>query len=288
MDSRSGLATAVAYLALSACAGPRLVRTEGYCAPPGGALLPIPSEPPRPGASDAARIAALLGVSRVLEERPRSETARLLALERMELARVAIEETAAELECERERADQAAEALSRAKMNQAQALTIGSIGAAALTSIASTFLATRNASAEAQDSVAIGGGVVTAGLAIMSLYVHPTVPLRTPRNLLAPLWKGPEPPQEYPAIVWTYLARREFSNDRQRSIREHLVDRWRRETGLDQAPALARLLFGAGGDYDVDALRARAELLDEVEAEVHLESQALASFAAVMFAEPGG
>jgi hypothetical protein len=288
MDSRSGLATAIACLALTACAGPQLVRAEGYCAPPSGTVVPIPSEPLRPAASGPEQIAALLGVSSALQEHPRTQTGRLLALERIELARLAIAATAAELKCEQERAKQAAEALSRVKANQAQALTIGSIGAAALTSIASTFLSTRNASAEAQDSVAIGGGAVTAGLAVASLYAHPTVPFRTSRNLLAPLWTGPELPQLYPAIVWTYLARPEFSNDHQRSIREHLVDRWRRETGLDRDAALARLLFGSGGDYDVDLLRSRAELLGEVEAEVQLESQDLASFAAAMFAEPGG
>ncbi|MCL2449793.1 MAG: hypothetical protein FWD17_12670 [Polyangiaceae bacterium] len=287
MDCRFGLATALACLAPTACAGPQLVRAEGYCAPPSGALVTIPSEPAKPSASYAERIAALLGASPAFEERPRTESGRLLALERIELARLAIAATGAELECEQDRAEQAAEALQRVKDNQAQALTIGSIGVAAMTSVASALLATRNASAAAQDSVAIGGGVVTAGLALGSLYVHPTVPLQTPRNLLAPLWIGPEPPQVYPTIVWTYLTRPEFSNDRQRSIREHLVDRWRRETGLGEDAGLARLLFGSGGDYDIDALRARVELLGEVEAEVHLESQDLASFAAAMFAEPG-
>jgi len=125
------------------------------------------------------------------------------------------------------------------------------------------------------------------GLALASLYAHPRIAFHTPRNLLAPLWTGPEPSPLYPTLVWTYLSRSEFSNDRQRSIREHLVERWRREGGLEDA-SLAALLFGSGGDYDVDALRKRAELLDEVAAEVHLASQDLASLAALLFAESAG
>ena len=126
---------------------------------------------------------------------------------------------------------------------------------------------------------------VTAVLAVASLYVHPRIPFHTPRNLLAPLWTGPEPSPLYPPLVWQYLSRPEFSNDRQRSIREHLVERWRHETGLDHDALLAALLFGGGGDYDVEALRKRAELLAEVAAEVQLASQDLASLAAVLFAE---
>jgi hypothetical protein len=287
MDTRLGLAAYAAVFALSACAAPPLVRAEGYCAPPTGITLPLPSEPPPPAdASEAQRMAALVGLTGVLAERPRSEASPLVAVERIELARLAIAATAAELECERERAEEAADALSRAKSSQAQALTIGSIGAATVTSIASVFLSTGNASNVAQDSVAIGGGAVTAGLGLASIYVHPSVPFHTTRNLLAPLWIEPGWSPLYPPLVWAYLSRPEFSNDRRRSIREHLIERWRREAGLDRDASLARLLFGSGGEYDVHALRTRAELLDEAAAEVHLESQDLASLAAVLFAGP--
>ncbi len=277
-------AAAVAFsLSLSACASPHLVRGAGFCAPPVQTSLPTPPEPPPPaGAPEVEQIAALVGLRSVLGERPRSEGSRLLALERMELARLEIAATGAELECERERAEQAADAVSRTKSGQAEALTIASILAGAATSSASVLLSTRNASEVTQDAVAIGGGAVTAGLALGSLWVHPTVPLRTPRNLLAPLWEAADPSGLYPPLVWAYLSHPEFSNDRRQSIRDHLVERWRREGGLDRDTSTARLLFGAGGDYDVDALRTRAQLLDEVLAEVHLESQDLASLAAAL------
>jgi hypothetical protein len=270
-----GAAAAVALLALAACAGPSRLRSPGYCAPPTADHLSIPSERPSPNASDEERIAALIGLSAALREEPRSEGSRLLVLERVEAARLAVAAIAAELDCERQRATQAADTLSRSMATEAQALTIASIGAAAATSIVSVLLSTKNASAETQDSVAIAGGAVTAGLALGSFYVHPTLDFRTPRNLLEPLWSGAESSPLYPAFVWAYLTRPEFSNDRQNSIRTHLVDRWRHE--VDLGGALAALLFGSGGAYDVDALRTRAALLDEVAGEVKLENQDLAS-----------
>jgi hypothetical protein len=229
------------------------------------------------------RTASLLGLRAVLKEQPRSEAARVRALERMELGRLAVAATAAELECERERTAQAADVLSHAESTQANALTIASIGAAAATTIASVLLSTGSASTPTQDAVAIGGGGATAGLAFASLYVHPSVSFRTSRNLLAPLWTGLAMPALYSPLVWTYLTRPEFSNDGRRSIREHLVERWRSEIHLDRNASLAALLFGTGGEYDVDALRARAELLEEVAAEVRLESQDLSSLATVLF-----
>ena len=243
----------------------------------------FPSERAGPFASDEERIAALLGLRAPPQDEPRSEAERLLAVERVESARLAVAATAAELECERQRAVQAADVLSRIMSTETQALTIASIGAAAATSIASVFLSTKNASAETQDAVAIGGGGVTAGLAIGSFFVHPTIAFQTPRNLLEPLWSGPPSTPLYPPLVWAYLALPEFSNDRQKPIRAHLVDRWRRE--VDLRGPLAALLLGSGGAYDVDALRTRAELLDEVAGEVNLENQDLASVGAVLFAQ---
>jgi hypothetical protein len=285
VSARRKILAAAAAVVLAACSGPNRLRAPGYCAPPMADRLSIPSERPSPSASDEERIAALVGLSATLHEEPRSEASRLLALERLEAARLAVAATAAELDCERQRATQAADALSRSMSTEAQALTIASIGAAAATSIASVFLSTKNARAETQESVAIAGGGVTAGLAVGSFYVHPTVDFQTPRNLLEPLWSGPASSRLYPPLVWAYLALPEFSNDRQKSIRAHLVDRWRRE--VDLGGTLAALLFGSGGDYDVDALRTRAALLDEVAGEVNLENQDLASAFALFFGDPG-
>ena len=83
----------------------------------------------------------------------------------------------------------------------------------------------------------------------------------------------------YPPLVWSYLTRREFSNNQREPIREKIKARWRRFEQVDD-PTAAALLFGKGGSYDADALRTRAAMLDEVRAEVELCHQDLLAFVA--------
>jgi hypothetical protein len=291
MDSCLGLAAMTAGLALTACATssavfyrPQLEREESYCTPPPGMIFALQSEPPPPeGAAENERIAALVGLRAVLNEHPRSEKSRLLALERMERARLAIDATAAELQCLRDLTEHAAEVLNRTTSGLTQALTISSIAAGAATSIAAVFLATHNASASVQEGVAIGGGAVTAGLAVASPYVPGHVPFHTPRNLLEPIWTGPESTPFYPPVVWMYLTRPEFSSDRRQSTREHFVEQWRHEADLDRDPSLTLLLFGSGGDYDLHALRTREKFLESLTAAVALESQELSELATALY-----
>jgi hypothetical protein len=80
-------------------------------------------------------------------------------------------------------------------------------------------------------------------------------------------------------VVWAYLSRREFSNEQRASIRDKIVERWHRYQGLEQEPDDTSALFGAGGRYDADLLQTRAQMLDEVRAEVDLLSQDLESLA---------
>ena len=263
------------------CATPHAVGAGGYCAPPTEASFAFASDP-APGATAGReeRTAALLGLRGALAEGVRSDPARLRALERIEFARLAIRATSAELACESERAKQAADAVARAQASDVQGLTIASIGASAVTAIAGVLLSTHNTSASSQDAVAIGGGGLTAGLALASLGVHPRVAFTHARNLLADVWLGPPTSSLYPAFVWAYLSRPEFSNDGQHAIRERIVQRWRGLDGLADDPSLAPLVFGPGGSYDAETLRLRAAMLSEIAAEVELSSQDVAALAA--------
>jgi hypothetical protein len=227
-------------------------------------------------------VAALLGLSGLTADpASRSLDTRVQIVERVELANLAIGATSAELDCEGERAEQAAEYLTRAQTGSVQGLTIGSVAAATLTGIAGVLLSTRGASAFAQDTTAISGGTVTAGLGVASLYVHPHASFEHRRNLLADVWLGPTASATFPPIVWTYLTRPAFSNSQRQAIRQRIVTRWKQFQQVED-PATAAMLFGSGGSYDVDALRCRAAMLDEVKAEVELARQDLSAFAATL------
>ncbi len=279
--------TVTLALALAGCATPRAAGPGAYCAPPTQASFAFDPDPSPPAqVAREERTAALLGLRDAFGESGasgqslRADPDRVRVLERIELARLAVGSTAAELACESERAKQAADAVARAQGGDVQRLTIASIGASAATAIAGVLLSTREASAASQDAVAIGGGAVTASLALASLVVHPGVHFAHARNLLAEIWLGPASSSLYPPFVWAYLSRPEFSNDGQRAIRERIVERWRVFEGLGDDPALVLLVFGGGGHYDADTLRMRARMLDEIAAEVALASQDVAALAA--------
>jgi hypothetical protein len=248
---------------------------------------PMPfSEDERPPASAPReeQMAALLGVRALYATPPasRSVEARQVAIERVFLAELAIAATTAELDCESERADQAAAFILRQKSTEVQWLTLGSIAAATLTGIAGVFLSTKDASDGAQLGVAAGGGALTAGLGVSTLYVAPHIAFEHRRRLLGDVWRGPIVTDTYPSIVWAYLTRGEFSNDQRGSIREKIVSRWTRFDAIAHDPEATALLFGTGGTYDAETLRTRAAMLDQVKAEVALENQDLAALAAAL------
>ncbi len=273
------------------CAGVLLVGTlqgcatatvrGGYCAPPTPAALSVAPDPlPPDGASREEHVAALVGLSGMTREGvSRSNDARARVVERVQLASLAIGATSAELDCESERAEQAADYLGRAQTSSVQGLTVASIAAATFTSIAGVFLSTGGASALAQDATAVSGGTVTAGLGLASFFVHRRTNYEHLRNLLADVWAGPATSAMYPPVIWTYLTRAAFSNSGREPIRDRIVARWRQFQQVEDG-ATAAMLFGSGGSYDVDALRLRAAMLDEVKAEVELARQDLAALAA--------
>lgn len=272
--------------ASSGCAATARFGEAGFCAPPSQRLVAFDADPPPPAdAPRVERIAALLGLRDALATtragEPAPVEARLRALDRIVLARIAIASIAAELDCEGERAEQAAAYLEGREDRTQRVLTIASIVTGAATGVASAVLSSTEASSRAEIGVAIGGGAVGAGLGLASLWVHPTMDYRHPRNLLAEVWTGPRASSVYPPIVWAYLTHPEFPTTGGSSIRENVLRRWRDFGALDGDTTI---LFGAGGTYDHEALRARAGMLDQVRAEVSLLDQEVAELGAVLLA----
>jgi hypothetical protein len=266
-----------------ACA-PHALPAGGYCAPPVPVTAAFEEDQAPPGAGRIERLAALLGLRAALPNKASpapSEGAppvdsQVHVLARIETARVNVAAISAELACEEERTQQAADYLARHESDAVQQLTVASVLVAAATSVASVFLSTSGAKAAPQDAVAIGGAALTVGLGLGSLYVHPKIEFTHPRNLLADIWYGPAASTSYPPVLWAYLTRPEFSNHGTRSIRESIVARWRAFETVENDPTVVALLFGDGGKYDAATLRARSAMLGQVRAEVDLENQELA------------
>lgn len=283
MATGVGILRATLFLGLLAgCAPPAVVVGSGYCAPPRRVSPVVPEAMPPSGSSREEFMAALIGLRSALHADDHDENERILALERVGEAKLAVASTAAELDCEAKRAGQAADLLAHRQQNTVQALTIASIVSAAATGVASVFASTTNGSAWTQNGIAIGGAAVTSGFGVASLYVQPTIHFEHPDNMLADILNGPLQSATYPPVIWGYLSTPEFSNDQRAPIRVKLVERWRHFHGLGDDPRVMSLLFGQGGNYDLDTLRIRAAMLEQIRAEVELADQEIAVLVALM------
>jgi hypothetical protein len=295
-------------LALASCAGvhhaPRLLVAAGYCDPP----LPYRYDPafaPQPDlataltpallaryprrnllAANAVGILPQLQVLLSLEEAarqhpgPATELAVLRQRQRI-AAQVALVSTtvasvAAELDCEGERADQVAGYLNEQDNRRTQRLNVLSISTGAASGIGTTVIENK----PGQYAFGIGGGLLAAGLGLLTLTGNHTAEFDHPRNLLAEVW-GEKPTSElFPPSVWYMLTEPAFSNSGQSALAHNTRQRWEHYGQLahpesKKGQQLAALLFGKGGQYSADQLTVRANMLNELQAAVRLLNQEL-------------
>ncbi len=299
-------------LALAGCAGSRsatrLQVASGYCDPP----LPYRYDPafaPQPNfeaaltpallarfprrnllTANAAGILPLLKELLVLEEtaswpqprrqQPAADLAVLRQRQRI-LAQVALVSTtvasvAAELDCEGERADQVAGYLNEQDDHRTQRLNVLSIGIGAASGIGTTVLENK----AAQYSFGIGGGLLAAGLGLLTLTGGHTAEFAHPRNLLADVWAEKPTSELFPPSVWYMLTEPAFSNSGQTALAHNTRQRWQHYRQLARPESkgskqLTALLFGAGGQYSADQLTVRANMLNELQSAVRLLNQEL-------------
>jgi hypothetical protein len=74
----------------------------------------------------------------------------------------------------------------------------------------------------------IGGGLLTAGLGLLTLSSHRTVKFVHPRNLLADVWREAPASAVYPPGVWYLLTEKTFSNRGENSVAHNTRLRWQR------------------------------------------------------------
>lgn len=279
------------------------------CGPPPGILQTIspPSQGDSPTPEEAApsvpagfspqalEIAEIIGIRDLLVQMPLLETevsrgaegatlrllwARQQLSDRMLLALFEVKRTAAETDCEEERADQLADRLHDKLDTRVRYQTLIAIVGDALVGILSggLELAAYNTAAAAG---AIAGGVIATGFGSAALFGRgEQVDFRHERNLLKDVWEGPQRSLLFPESVWRFLNRPLKDDPAGRSLRETLIARWRRHGRLDDPGSEAErrriaLFFGEGGTYEIDDLRDRAAMLDLLESDINLMSHDL-------------
>jgi hypothetical protein len=294
-------------LALAGCATrppSRLNVAAGYCDPPlpyrynpafapqadfAGALTPaLLARYPRRNllTANAAGLLPALSTLLSLEATARQQpgpTAELAVLrqrqrigDQVALVSTAVASLAAELDCEGERADQVAGYLKGQDDRRTQRLNVLSISIGAASGIGTTVIDNKGA----QYAFGIGGGLLAAGLGLLTLTGGHSTEFTHPRNLLADVWAEKPASDVFPPSVWYMLTEPAFSNGGQTALAHNTRRRWEHYGQLahpnsKKGQALAALLFGAGGQYTADQLTVRANMLNELQSAVRLLNQEL-------------
>jgi hypothetical protein len=302
-------------LTLASCAGTRsasqLRVPSGYCDPPlpyryDAAFAPRPdfeaaltpallARYPRRNLLTANAVGilphlqALLALEAQARQQPGPATEvavlrqRQQILAQLALVSTSIASVAAELDCEGERADQVAGYLNQQDNHRTQRLNVLSISIGAVSGIGTTVIDNK----PGQYALGIGGGLLAAGLGLLTLHGGSKVEFTHPRNLLAEVWAEKTTSVLFPPSVWYMLTNPAFSNGGQTTLAHNTRQRWQHYGQLahpdsPKGQQLAALLFGTGGQYSADQLTVRANMLNELQSAVRLLNQELQGLLAVI------
>ncbi|HEY6880511.1 MAG TPA: hypothetical protein VI299_20950 [Polyangiales bacterium] len=120
------------------------------------------------------------------------------------------------------------------------------------------------------------GGVVGAGLGAAA-FVKQTVRMRYAHdhNLLAPVEEGIDRAELYPRFVFRLLTTPGVDG---RAPRDRLLTRWRElieELPIEERGDAERMLYGAGGVYDLQRMSLRERMYDALESELNAQARDL-------------
>lgn len=187
----------------------------------------------------------------------------------------------AELVCERDRADQVADRMDEVDASLVKRLTLASIVIGGIAAVVSGGIGLAGGSDAANNAATLAGGVVASVFGGAALFAASKQQFTHERNLLGELWQDPQPSSVFSPAIWRFLQERR--TDRSRTIREEILQAWRQQGRLGEPGSSGEeerrtLVFGKGGMYTSTDLRARASMLETLEAHVQLLSEELEVF----------
>jgi hypothetical protein len=187
----------------------------------------------------------------------------------------------AELVCERDRADQIADRMDEVDASLVKRLTLASIVIGGVAAVISGGIGLAGGSDAANNAATLGGGVVASLFGGTALFAASKQQFTHERNLLGELWQDPGQTSIFSPTIWRFLQKHRA--DGSRTIREEILQAWRQqgrlgEPGSSGEQQRSALVFGQGGMYTSTDLRARASMLETLEAHVQLLSEELEVF----------
>lgn len=201
---------------------------------------------------------------------------------RIDNSSLEISSVAGEIDCEEERTGQVADFLSQKENETESRLTVASIIAGAAGAIGTGLLL--NSENNSDDYVQIAAGVAEAAMGMLILLNKRHISFTHTHNPLRDIWNGNETSQSFPASVWYYLSYYDPQKPDKHSYRYQIISGWMdfgqiataRSSGKRE---LVDLYFGDGGNYTVNQLQNRANMLDQLESRIKLMKQDLRELA---------
>jgi uncharacterized membrane protein YeaQ/YmgE (transglycosylase-associated protein family) len=199
--------------------------------------------------------------------------------QRLNISSLEISAVASEMDCEEERADQIATYLKGKEDDAESKLTVGTIVVGAVGAITAGILLANGDAGSTPEFIGIGAGLTEATLGVMILLNKRKIEFYHSRNALKDIWFAPETSTIFPQSVWYYLTY-EKPDGSIKSIQKQLVDKWLgfgqiADTKEKNKEKVYSLFFGEGGKYKADQLANRANMHDQIEAQINLMKQDL-------------
>lgn len=190
-------------------------------------------------------------------------------------ASISVSAIASELDCEEERADQIAAYLKAKEDNTEKKLTVAAIVVGATGAVLTSAFLNRGATPE---YIGISTAFTEAVLGVLILLNKRSVNFHHPRNHLKDIWEGPEVSAYFPPSIWYYINYQNPNEETDGSVQSKVVEQWKGFGQLgdeDEYADQISLFFGDGGKYDAEELKQRADMLDQLGAQISLMKQDL-------------
>ena len=129
-----------------------------------------------------------------------------------------------------------------------------------------------------KDWVGIAGGLVAAGLAIISEKVDKKVSLSHKNNAIAAIWNGNNDKGIFTDNTWYLLNQPSIVDSSERSMRTLIVQAWKTSNSMLQNEDYKKyipIIIGNGGNYTEEMIQLRMDMLDEIKQNIEEISRLL-------------
>jgi hypothetical protein len=199
---------------------------------------------------------------------------------RILLAMLEVSGTAAEVDCEMERARELMDRLQKAEGARVKQLTLTAIILGGVAAVVTGGFGLAAGGAVASNVASIVGGTLGGSFGVAALYPETQQDYRSGHNLLREVWQGPSRSELFTRPVWRFFNEPMKEEAGVRTFREELVSNWQQEgrlgtPGSMDARQRKALVFGDGGIYHIEDLQARVHMLGMLRTTINLMNEDL-------------